>query len=259
MGVTLTWLGQTGFLVEAGGVRALVDPCLSPLDGRAYPPPDVTTFGAGIDWLLITHEHVDHLDPGTVPEIARRSPGLRALAPAPIVAAVRALLPGVEVVAARSGTRVELEGLGAVHVVPAIHGVEVADGYTTGAGPDGAARFVGYVVDAGGVAVYHAGDTIVTDELVRALAGVRVDVALLPVNGRTYHRERRGVVGNMGPRDAVALAVAIGARVLVPTHWDLFPDNSEQPGRVADEAAATGAPVHVLTLTRERPFVLAPV
>ena len=105
-----------------------------------------------------------------------------------------------------------------------------------------------------GTAIYHAGDTIVTDALVAALAPLTIDVALLPVNGRTYYREREGLVGNMGTRDAVALATELGARVLVPIHWDLFEGNTEWPGRVVDDAVQAGAPLHVVTLGRGVPW-----
>ena len=104
-----------------------------------------------------------------------------------------------------------------------------------------------------GVTLYHAGDTIVTDALRSALAPLEVDVALLPVNGRTHYREARGLVGN-GPRDAVDLATEIGASVLVPIHWDLFEGNAEWPGRVVDAAVEAGAPLHVVTLRRGVPW-----
>ena len=89
------------------------------------------------------------------------------------------------------------------------------------------------------------------------LEGVRVDVALLPVNGRTFFRERRDLAGNLDARDAVALAVHCGASILVPIHWDLFEGNTERAGAAADAAAETGAPLHVMTLSRERPWAVA--
>ncbi len=90
----------------------------------------------------------------------------------------------------------------------------------------------------------------------RRLEGVRVDVALLPVNGRTYFREREDLAGNLDARDAVALAIHIGAGVLVPMHWDLMEGNTERAGAAADAAAEAGAPLHVMTLSRERPWAL---
>ena len=84
-----------------------------------------------------------------------------------------------------------------------------------------------------------------------------MDVALLPVNGRTFFREQRDLAGNLGPRDAVELAAHCGAGILVPIHWDLFEGNTERAGAAADAADEAGLPLHVMTLSRERPWAVA--
>ena len=248
MAVVVTWLGQASFRFDAGGRRILVDPFFAEHEARRYPPSGLDEHGAGVDRLLVTHEHIDHLDPFSLREVAARSPGLTIVAPAPLEPLVREAAPDAAFHGVERGDVLELPGAGRCTVVPAIHGRTVADGY-----PDDPA-FVGYVLELEGTAIYHAGDTIVTDALVAALAPLTIDVALLPVNGRTYYREREGLVGNMGTRDAVALATELGARVLVPIHWDLFEGNTEWPGRVVDDAVEAGAPLHVLTLRRGVPW-----
>jgi L-ascorbate 6-phosphate lactonase len=248
MALVVTWLGQASFRFDAGGRRLLVDPFFAGHEHRMYPPLSVDEHGSGVDWLLVTHEHIDHLDPYSLREVAARSPGLIIVAPAPLEAMVREAAPGAAFTAVGRGDRVELPGTGTCTVVPAIHGRTVADGY-----PDDPA-FVGYVLELEGTSLYHAGDTIVTDGLVAALDPLRVDVALLPVNGRTYYRERADLVGNMDARDAVALATEAGASILVPIHWDLFEGNTEWPGRAVDAAVEAGAPLHVVTLRRGVPW-----
>jgi L-ascorbate 6-phosphate lactonase len=247
MALVVTWLGQASFRFDVGDRRILVDPFFADHEARLYPPLSVDEHGTGVDWLLVTHEHIDHLDPYSLREIAARSPNLEIVAPAPLEAMVRkaadAAFAGVD-----RGDRLELPGVGSLTVVPAIHGVTVAHGY-----PDDPA-FVGYVLELDGVNLYHAGDTIVTDALRAALTPLRIDVALLPINGRSHYREAEGLVGNMDARDAVALATEVGASVLVPYHWDLFRGNTEWPGRVVDAAVEAGAPFHVVTLRRGVPW-----
>ena len=245
MAPVVTWLGQAGFLFEAAGRRILVDPFFSEHDGRRYPPPPVE---GDVDWLLVTHDHLDHLDPASLRAVAERSPQLTIVAPALLETMVREACPDAKFVGVARGDRVELGDASAATVVPAVHAVHPRDGYSDDP------RFVGYVLELDGVSLYHAGDTLVTDAVVAALEGLSVDVALLPVNGRTYFREQADLAGNMDTRDAVALATRIGASVLVPIHWDLFEGNTEHPGRAADEAAETGAPLHVLTLRRGLPW-----
>jgi|1186.fasta_scaffold04648_3 L-ascorbate 6-phosphate lactonase len=246
----LTWLGQAGFLVEAGGARVLVDPFFSEHDGRQFPPPPVDVFGARIDRVLVTHEHLDHLDPESLRGVAARSPGVAVIAPEPLREQVGELpFHGV-----RPGERLDLPGGGAVRVVRAVHAVHPRDGYSEGGDPP---RFVGYVLEVDGVAIYHGGDTIADDRVLAGLDDVRVDVALLPVNGRTFFREREDLAGNLDARDAVALAGHCGASTLVPLHWDLMSGNTERAGAAADAAAEAGAAVHVLTLSRGRPWAVA--
>lgn len=244
----LTWLGQAGFLIETGGARLLVDPFFSEHEGRLYPPLSIDEYGSRIDRLLITHEHMDHLDRESLGEIAQRSPGVGVIAPEPL----REMVAGLPFEGVRPGDRVSVPGA-TVRVVPAVHALHPRDGYSTGGDP---ARFVGYVIEADGVAIYHAGDTIADQVVLDGLADVRVDVALLPVNGRTFFRERRDLAGNLGARDAVALAVHCGAQILVPIHWDLFEGNTERPGAAADVADEAGAQLHVFTLSRGRPWAV---
>jgi L-ascorbate metabolism protein UlaG (beta-lactamase superfamily) len=246
----LTWLGQAGFLIDADGARLLVDPFFGEHEKRLVPPPPIDVYGARIDRVLVTHEHLDHLDPESLRGVAARSPEVTVIAPEPL----RDMVEGLPFEGVRPGDRLDLPGGGAVRVVPAIHAVHATDGYSEGGDPP---RFVGYVVEAGGVSIYHAGDTLADERVLAGLDGVPVDVALLPVNGRDFFRERQDLVGNMDPRDAVGLAAHCGASILVPMHWDLFEGNTERAGAAADVVADFGAPLHVMTLSRERPWAVA--
>lgn len=244
MGLVVTWLGQAGFRFETGGRTILVDPFFAEHEARLYPPLPLDPLGSGVDWLLVTHEHLDHLDPYSLREVAARSDSLTVVAPAPLEGQVRDAVPDAAFVGVARGDELDLPGAGRVTVVPAIHAIKPADGYRDDS------RFVGYVLELDGTTLYHAGDTLATDALRAALAPLAIDVALLPVNGRTHYREQDDLAGNLDARDAVALATEIGAKILVPYHWDLFKGNTEFPGRVVDVAAEAEAPFHVLTLRR---------
>ena len=248
----VTWLGQAGLLVETGEIRVLVDPFFSDYEARLYasPPPDEYT--SGVDALLVTHDHLDHLDVGFLPTLVAASPDVRVVVPEPVAPAAAELAGSAEVVPVAAGQDLQLaEGVSA-QVVPAWHAPAPADGYATHGG-----RFVGYVLTLPSLRLYHSGDTLATPELVEALRPARVDVAFLPINGRDVFREEREIAGNMSFREAVQLASRIGASTLVPIHWDMFAGNTELPGRAVDEAAAEDADLHVLVLRRFRPFRLA--
>jgi L-ascorbate metabolism protein UlaG (beta-lactamase superfamily) len=106
------------------------------------------------------------------------------------------------------------------------------------------------VVSAGGVRVYHAGDTILFDGLVERLRELRIDLALVPINGRDDEREAQGIVGNMDAHEAARLASDIDADAVVPIHWDMFAGNPGDPAAFVAAARTTViVPLHV------RPFV----
>ncbi|NUR97480.1 MAG: MBL fold metallo-hydrolase [Kribbellaceae bacterium] len=85
---TVTALGHAGLRVDAGGMRILADPWLSPggaFLGAWFPFPDnshlVTPELLDVDLVVVSHEHLDHLDldllqglPESVPIVVPRYP-----------------------------------------------------------------------------------------------------------------------------------------------------------------------------------------
>src|SRR6266850_1055430 len=79
---TLTWVGHSTFLLQAGGLNVLTDPHFtrraSPLNWAG--PERVAPLGLAlaelppIDLVLISHNHYDHLDEGTVRWLVRHHP-----------------------------------------------------------------------------------------------------------------------------------------------------------------------------------------
>jgi L-ascorbate metabolism protein UlaG (beta-lactamase superfamily) len=241
--VVLVWFGQASIALRLGGATVLVDPFLSPHPERLVPPPFAAEEARRVDLVLITHDHLDHLDEVALPAIAAASPDAIMVVPEEIVDRVAEL--GIERERVRglsSDGRTEI-GAVAVDAVPACHGVEMTDAYRLG-------PFRGYVVSAGGVCVYHAGDTVLFDGLLERLRELRVHLALLPINGRDDERHALGIVGNMDAREAAQLARDMGADAAVPLHWDMFASN---PGDPAAFVAAAGTTA--IVLQHDRPFV----
>jgi L-ascorbate metabolism protein UlaG (beta-lactamase superfamily) len=231
-GLTITWLGQAGFLLQAGGTSLLVDAFLSPHPERQTPAGRPPAGYHGLAGVLATHEHIDHLDLPSWPALAAASPQAQLVVPAPVTDQVTgAGLPPRRVLGAVPGGRLTL-GQAVVTPLPARHGVHVADAYNFGeALSGGGCRYLGYVIDLGGARVYHAGDTVDYPELVDHLRELDVDLALLPVNGRDAAREARDIVGNLDPAEAADLAARAGVDAAVPMHYDMFAGNLGDPGR----------------------------
>jgi L-ascorbate 6-phosphate lactonase len=255
--VALWWLGQAGFALRAGGVTLLIDPFLSSGHNRVVPPPFAPEQADGVDAILCSHEHIDHLDADTLPAMAAASPEARVVVPTPIVSQVTDLgVAPEQVLGVQPEEPVEL-GAVTVHPLPACHGVDMADAYSFGRELSGGLyRFLGFVVEADGMRVYHAGDTIVYDGMEDWLRRLAPNVMLLPINGRDRYREAQNIVGNMDHREAAELATAVGVDLLIPMHYDMFAINRGFPAHLVDVVQRYYPDLAMMIPNRERPFVL---
>ena len=253
--VLLWWLGQAGFVLRGGGTSVLVDPYLTPTGARRFPPPFPAADAAGVDAVLVSHEHGDHLDVDVARAFAEAGSAARWVVPEPVVDMLDALGIRRELIEpARPGRPVTI-GSVRVDPLPAHHGVDMADAYGTGSELSGGlVRFLGYVVDLGGTRIYHSGDCLAYPGLAEELARLEAHVVLLPVNGRDAEREARNIFGNMSTEEAVELAVHAGAEVLVPMHWDMFEGNPGQPSRVVALVERDHPQLTVIVPSRARPI-----
>jgi L-ascorbate 6-phosphate lactonase len=254
--VALWWLGQSSFGLRSRELNALVDPFLSEHQDRLVPPPFEPSAVGGLHLVAVTHDHLDHLDDESLPVLADASPEAHFVVPEPVAGRLADLgVPVERIVGAQPGRSIRLAGV-TLHPVPACHGDEPQDAYGFGRErSDGLYRYLGYVFDFDGVRVYHAGDTIPYDGMEELLTRIGVDVALLPINGRDEAREAQGIVGNLDEEEAVTLAAAIGADLIVPMHYDMFAANPGSPERVVELVRTEHPELAVLVPTRARLFV----
>ncbi|WP_068783567.1 MBL fold metallo-hydrolase [Paenibacillus phocaensis] len=231
--LAIWYLGQESVIVKGDGITIYVDPYLSgDLDAgdwrRTFPAPIAPEEIAGVDLCLITHEHDDHMDVKTLPWLHRSSPAAPILAPASCRAALQEMgIPDSGLLTADDRRPLELFSKLRLTPIAAAHEQLERDA-------DGNPRYVGYVLELNGVTLYHAGDTLVYPELIERVGALKPDIALLPINGRDYFRQQRGIVGNMDYREAAHFARAIGVDTVVPLHYDLFAVNAEKPGHFVD-------------------------
>jgi len=235
--LNLWWLGQSGFLVQWQNHHLLLDPYLSDsltakYSGTDRPhvrmterviAPDRLDF---IDVITSSHNHTDHLDPETLIPLLRANPKVELLAPeanrAFVADRLKIMLEqprGLD-----AGLCHTLGGF-AIHGFPAAHNVLERDEW-------GRHKHLGYIVQAGPWTIYHSGDTKLFDEMEARLALWNVDVALLPINGDLPERR---VAGNLSRIEAATLAHQIGARTVIPCHYEMFEFNTASP----DEFVAT--------------------
>ena len=236
------WLGQSGFLVQWHGSHLLFDPYLSDSLSRKYAATDKphtrmterVISPDALDFINLTtssHNHTDHLDGETLITLMQANPKMQLLVPAAnhAFAADRLDVDPDQLKAIDAGQSIALGPI-ELHAVPAAHEELARDDL-------GRHQFVGYVAKLGPWTIYHSGDTIPYDGMEANLRQWKIDVALLPINGR---RPERRVAGNLWGREAANLAKAIGANTVIPCHYDMFEFNTETPEEFEAECQALG-------------------
>ena len=222
------WLGQSGFLVQWSGSHLLFDPYLSDSLSRKYAAtdkphtrmtvlvisPDALDF---IDIATSSHNHTDHLDGETLSALIQVNPEMQLLVPAAnrAFAADRLGMDPNQLEAIDAGQSIVLGPI-ELHAVPAAHEELAKDDL-------GRHQFVGYVAKLGPWTVYHSGATIPYNGMEKIMRQWKIDVALLPINGR---RPVRRVAGNLWGREAANLAKDIGAKTFIPCHYYMFEFNT---------------------------------
>jgi L-ascorbate metabolism protein UlaG (beta-lactamase superfamily) len=211
--LSVRFLGHAAFYLEGDSFSALVDPFIS---GN---PAAKGAEGIRPQWIFVTHGHGDHL--GDTVDIARESG-------ATVVCNYE-----LSLILARRGVRtmgMYFAGrtpmpFGSVRMVKALHGSGVDLGDTVAYG----GLACGFVIEACGVRVYHAGDTGLTADM-GLLAQEGIDLALLPIGGFYV----------MDCEDAARAVSMIKPKKVVPMHYDTFPPIKADPKRfsqlVGDEA-----------------------
>ncbi|WP_165219067.1 MBL fold metallo-hydrolase [Aquisphaera insulae] len=224
--LSIWWLGQSGFVIRSGTRILVVDPYLSEhlttkYEGTIRPHVRMTRSplrGAdlrGVDLVLASHKHSDHLDPGTMPELLRAGRARLVLPESLLEHAAGMGLGRDRLLPTDAGRTVEQAGF-RIRAVPSAHEAIDRD-------DRGRCLYLGYVIETSGFRLYHSGDSLDYEGLDRELGGEPFDVLLLPINGRD---PARGVPGNMTAAEAVDLAGRVRPRFVVPHHYDMFTFNT---------------------------------
>lgn len=254
--VVLYWLGQAGFLLEFANRRVLIDPYLSDslarkYHGTAFPhtrmmdPPILPGQLTRLDLVLCTHRHTDHMDPDTLQALSARFPDVRFVVPAASLdeARKRCGVDDTRLVGVNAGDRASpLPGL-VVQPLPSAHETLHPDGL-------GRHEWLGYVIDIGGLRLYHSGDCVPYPGQAAGVAALAPHVALLPVNGRDRNRSGNGVPGNFTLDEAIALCRETHIPAMVAHHYGMFDFNSIAPEVI--DARALDEQHHDFSLLRAR-------
>ncbi len=224
----LTWLGHSCVAIQLDGLGIVTDPVLREriVHLRRKKPVDLAAL-EGVDLVLVSHIHHDHLDLPSLVRLDRRTE---------------------VIVPEGAGGLLRRRGFHVVHEVVAGDEVDVGTVRVRVTHAEHASTFrvgtrrtqpVGYVI-AGSRTVYFAGDT----DLFQGMGALgRIDAALLPVAGWGP----RLPAGHLDPVRAVEALALTEPRLAVPIHWGTYaqwrpPRGDDSPATAFAELAATVVP-----------------
>jgi L-ascorbate metabolism protein UlaG (beta-lactamase superfamily) len=244
----LWWLGQSGFLIQWQGHHLLMDPYLSDSLTKKYArtdkphvrmterviAPERLDF---VDVVTSSHNHTDHLDRETLIPLWKANPDVKILVSRANLkfAAERLRLPEERLTSIHPGEFLFMDGF-MFQAIPSAHEAIEHD-------EEGDPRFIGIVVRAGRWTIYHSGDCVPYDGLVDHLKKWRIDIALLPINGRD---PRRGVAGNFTAQEAAQLGRQIRAGLVIPCHYEMFEFNTASQDEFVQAARQAAQTYRVL-------------
>ena len=190
----LTWLGHSCVLLT-GSKKVIIDPFIEGGSVASHQP----------DLVAVTHGHSDHMGETVtlkrptvaITEIARYLKG-----------------KGVPAEGMNIGGTIHLGGV-SFTMTPALHSGAIEEAESLGRGSVAA----GFVIRMDGVGVYHAGDTGLFSDMSLIGELYHPDVALLPIGGRF----------TMGPDEAMMAARLIGAKTVIPIHYNTWDRIAQDP------------------------------
>ncbi len=182
--LAIIFLGHGTLMFNYSGLIVHVDPWSNVADYSGLPKADV---------ILITHEHGDHLDAGTVQKIRKDTTE---------IIITESCKGAVEGTVMKNGDKATVKGL-SIEAVPAYNIKHKRD---NGEHFHPKGRGNGYIVDFGGTRVYIAGDSENTPEM---KAQKDIDIAFLPMN----------LPYTMTPEMVADAARAFRPKVLYPYHF----------------------------------------
>ncbi len=217
--VRATWFGHSSVLIEIEGQRVLTDPVWSERIGpvswigpsRWFPRPLALAELPPLDAVVVSHDHYDHLDYGTV--TALKDTGVPFIVPLGVGAHLAAWgVADAQIIELDWWEKVKVRGLEIV-CTPARHasgrGVFDKDG----------TLWAGYAVLAARHRVYYSGDTGLFPALKEI--GARFgpfDLTMIEVG--QYHAAWPD--WHIGPEQAVKAHTWVRGKLMLPVHWGLF-------------------------------------
>ncbi len=216
VGDNLIWLGHNSFYMSVDGKRMMFDPVFGSIyfvKRRSPLPADPSVF-KDIDYLMLSHDHFDHLDKRSVKRVCRQSPNIIVLCGMGMEELLARWLPNTKIVPMAWYQQYQ-EGSVKFTFLPSNH-------WSKRSAKDGGKRLWGaFVVESYSKTIYYSGDTGYGDHF-KELPNLfgKIDYALIGIGA--YKPRWLMERNHISPYEALDAAVDMGATVTIPMHYGTF-------------------------------------
>jgi L-ascorbate metabolism protein UlaG (beta-lactamase superfamily) len=235
----VVWLGHASFFIRLNGITFIIDPVfydIPMVKRRVGLPCDVEQF-KGIDFLLLSHAHYDHLDKKSIQALYRQNPNLKVLAPLKVGKLLRSIEPHLPYQEAGWFQQYDLLPDGVeIFFTPASHW------HRRGAFDINKMLWGSFVLKTQNTMLYFAGDTGLNThfEEIQEVFGP-MDICIMPVGA--YRPSFMMQKSHLNPHEAVKAFNHLRGGTFIPMHYgtfDLSDEPPSEPVRLLQEIAAGG-------------------
>lgn len=221
-GDSLVWLGHNSFFMQIGGKRIMFDPVFGniPFVRRKSKLPVKPEIFAGIDYLLLSHDHFDHMDKKSITQLYNLNPRIKVFCGLGTGQIIRNWFPDAHVIEAGWYQQIE-DGELKITFLPAQH-------WNKRSLRDGGLRLWGaFMLQTNDISVYYSGDTGYSRHFseIQELFGAP-DYALLGIGA--YKPRWFMQPNHISPYDSLTASAEMNAGLTIPMHYGTF-DLSDEP------------------------------
>lgn len=213
----IVWFGHASFFIRLGGVNILIDPVFYniPFFKRHTPFPLDPAKLKGIDYILVSHNHLDHCDKHSLQLLSRNNPQATYLTGLKMDSLLKRFTHSEQVQTAGWYQQYHTDGRIKVFFLPARHwskrGLNDLNRQLWGA----------FVIQAGGKTIYFASDSGYGShfkDLGRIFPVIDYSIIGIGAYKPAFFMEQ----SHISPVDAVKAVNDMNARAMIPMHYGTF-------------------------------------
>ena len=212
--IELMWLGQSGFILNAGRTRIIIDPYLSDYcekkaNFKRITPVILKPEDVRADFIITSHLHPDHFDEDSLPVIMQNNNPILIGPQSCIQRSIEMGFKKKNLILFKEGQYKEFDEFG-------IKGIYSDHG-------DLEPFAIGFLFFIKNIKIYFSGDTSFKSEKMQKIIKEKPDIAIIPING---------AYGNLDPLEAAVFARELKAETVVPCHYWTFVEHDFGSPRV---------------------------